>query len=313
MDAPYHAGHAAVAGRGGARRAASAGLSADHRPVRSRRDRRRHDWRELADVGRGNGVADPPSSQYADDANLRARQRLWEHQEPAFDVVSWAIELAGVTSGMRVLDLGCGNGRYLRSMAALGVNTIGVDVSLGMLASCLAGHLVAADAVELPFPKATFDTVLAPHMLYHVSDRSAAARELRRVLRRGGMCVAVTNGVGHLASLRDLVEKAVRPVAPGWQWADPLARAFSLENGVEQLSLAFDDVRCLRPSAPARAVVTDAGVAADYVASVADLYGPQIPLAWDRVVEGVREHVSRHIAADGQFVIEGDVGALVCR
>lgn len=253
-----------------------------------------------------------PSSQYADDANLRARQRLWEHQEPAFDVVSWATELAGVTRGMQVLDLGCGNGRYLKSMAALGAIAVGVDVSLGILASCPAGCLVAADAVELPFPIATFDTVLAPHMLYHVNDRIAAARELRRVLRPGGTCVAVTNGAGHLASLRDLVEKAVRPVAAEWQWADPLARAFSLENGVEQLSVAFEDVRCLRPAAPGRAVVTDADVAADYVASVADLYGPQAPLAWGRVVEAVREQVSRHIATHGKFVIEGDVGAIVC-
>ncbi len=254
-----------------------------------------------------------PSSQYADDTNLRARQRIWEHQEPAFDVVSWAIELAGVTSGMRVLDLGCGNGRYLMSMAALGATPIGVDVSAGMLASCPAGALVAADAVELPFPEAIFDTVLAPHMLYHVSDRISAAREVRRVLRPGGTCVAVTNGAGHLASLRDLVEKAVRPVAADWQWADPLARAFSLENGVEQLSVAFDDVRCLRPTDPGRAVVTDADVAAEYVASVGDLYGPHASLAWGRVVEAVREQVSRRIAARGKFVIEGDVGALVCR
>jgi hypothetical protein len=86
-----------------------------------------------------------------------------------------------------------------------------------------------------------------------------------------------------------------------------------LENGAEQLSGAFDDVRYLRPTTPGRAVVTDADVAAEYVASVADLHGPQAPLAWDRVVEAVREDVHRHIAAHGTFVIEGDVGALVCR
>jgi hypothetical protein len=86
-----------------------------------------------------------------------------------------------------------------------------------------------------------------------------------------------------------------------------------LENGVEQLSVAFDDVRCLRPTDPGRAVVTDADVAAEYVASVGDLYGPHASLAWGRVVEAVREQVSRRIAARGKFVIEGDVGALVCR
>ncbi len=34
-----------------------------------------------------------------DDRNLRARQRLWEHQQPPFDVVGWAIDIAGVNAG----------------------------------------------------------------------------------------------------------------------------------------------------------------------------------------------------------------------
>jgi hypothetical protein len=68
-----------------------------------------------------------PASQYATDRNLRARQGLWERQEPAFDVVSWALELADVTRGVRV------NGRYLTAMRSLGVEAVGCDLSIGML------------------------------------------------------------------------------------------------------------------------------------------------------------------------------------
>jgi hypothetical protein len=48
-----------------------------------------------------------PPGQYADDRNLRARQRFWQHQEPYFDDVGWVLGLAGLSPGMRVLDAGC--------------------------------------------------------------------------------------------------------------------------------------------------------------------------------------------------------------
>ena len=251
-----------------------------------------------------------PPGQYATDRNLRARQRLWERQELAFDVVAWTLELAEVAAGASVLDVGCGNGRYLDAMAAAGVEAVGCDLSTGMLRSAAAHRVVAADAMALPFPSGRFDVVLAPHMLYHVPDRRAAAREFRRVLAPGGRCVVVANGAGHLASLRAAVEAAVNQ--PGWKWADQLVAAFSLENGRDQLADAFDEVACVRPLSPGRAVVTDAEVIAGYVASVADHYGQDLPGGWDRVVNAVRAEASQVIEAHGSFVVEGDVGAFVC-
>jgi SAM-dependent methyltransferase len=202
---------------------------------------------------------------------------------------------------------------HLRALADLGAEPVGVDVSAGTLASAPRFDRVAADAVRLPFPAACFDTVMAPHMLYHVGDRVTAARELRRVLRPGGTCVAVTNGAGHLASLRVLVEDALGSASPGWRWTDPLGKAFSLENGTDPLAVAFDRVACERPASPGRAVVTDADVVAGYLASMADLYGPQTPLPWEQVVEAVTERVGQQIATDGRFVVQGDVGAIVAR
>ena len=59
-----------------------------------------------------------PPSQYATESNLRARQRLWEQQRPKFDIVGWVLEVAGLgpTTHQRVLDVGCGNGMYLREL-----------------------------------------------------------------------------------------------------------------------------------------------------------------------------------------------------
>jgi hypothetical protein len=57
------------------------------------------------------------AGQYADDRNLRARQRFWGYQSPFFDTVGWVLDLAGLSPGLRVLDAGCGNGVYLRALA----------------------------------------------------------------------------------------------------------------------------------------------------------------------------------------------------
>jgi SAM-dependent methyltransferase len=253
-----------------------------------------------------------PPAQYADDRNLRARQRLWLHQDPPFDLVSWVLDLAGLAPGSRVLDVGCGNGRYLRAMRVRQILAAGCDLSLGMLRSAAHPVLLNADVTALPVTDGSFDVVLAPHMLYHVPDRDAAARELRRVLAGRGACIAVANGARHLRSLRHLIRQAIGEGTAGDQPA-PAVAAFSLENGAAQLGVAFESVTCVRPDGVAPVVIRDAAVAADYVASAAGFHQGQVARPWQDVVEDVRRAVQAAIDADGAFVTAGDTGAFVCR
>ena len=254
-----------------------------------------------------------PPGQYADDRNLRARQRLWRGQVPSFDVAAWVLDLAGLSAGTRVLDAGCGNGVYLRALRARRTRAVGCDRSPGMLRAAAFPALVNADVVALPVRDASFDIVLAPHMLYHVPDRAQAIRELRRVLVPGGRLVAVTNGAQHLRSLRDLIERAVRVGVADWRMGAPTGSAFTLDNAAGQLGVVFAEVTCVRPSGTGPVVIKDAAVAADYVSSLADHYQPQVARPWTGVAEDVRGQVQAVIDFAGEFRTAGDLAAFVCR
>lgn len=251
-------------------------------------------------------------SHYSDDAKLRARQRLWASQSPPFDLVGWTLDLVVLNDATRVLDLGCGNGAYLRRLREAGVPAVGCDLSFGILPISEHAELVNADAMTLPFRRASFDVGLAPHMLYHVPDLPRALREIRRVLRIGGTLVAVTNGRNHIRSLTRLIEESVGETTPGWEMRSPATHGFSLENGHQDLGVAFSMVACLRPDNPPAVALTDAGIAADYVASMGDGYEHEVNCSWDEVVEHVRRAVQEAIDSSGSFVVAGDPGAFVC-
>ncbi|HEY1617163.1 MAG TPA: class I SAM-dependent methyltransferase, partial [Streptosporangiaceae bacterium] len=187
----------------------------------------------------------------------------------------------------------------------------GLDLSLGMLRSASHPELVNADVTALPFRDGWADVIVAPHMLYHVPDRAAAAGEFRRVLAPGGVLIAVTNGEGHLRELREVAQRVVGQ--PGWRMRSPATESFRLENGADQLAVAFGSVRRVLPRDAAPVVITDPAVAADYVASMGDVYAPEVGMPWPDVVAGVRVAVGEIIAARGSFTVVGHSGAFVCR
>ena len=75
--------------------------------------------------------------QYGDDRNLAARQSIYSYQRPWIDVDGESLDLAGLHGDEAVLDVGCGNGRYLATLQARDHRGLacGVDLSFGMLES----------------------------------------------------------------------------------------------------------------------------------------------------------------------------------
>ena len=92
----------------------------------------------------------------------------------------------------RILDLGPGSGVNMPVLSPRGRVTV-VDVSGYSLDACRAAGaelVVQADATAPPFADQSFDATTALDVLEHLGDDRAALRELRRVLKPGGVLMA---------------------------------------------------------------------------------------------------------------------------
>ncbi len=115
----------------------------------------------------------------------------WQFHRDAF------LELLPAPSG-RTLDLGCGEGRLARDLAALGHAVVGADASPTLIAAAQEAarelELHVADAAALPFADASFGLVVAFMSLQDVDDLAGAVREAARVLTPGGrICLAIVH------------------------------------------------------------------------------------------------------------------------
>lgn len=132
----------------------------------------------------------------AHDAEVAARfdaaRGRFKPTVPADDVRLLAVLAAiGPIAGRRVLDLGCGKGRFASRLKAAGAEVIGVDLSAAMLADAAGIDRARASSRRLPFADASFDAVVAVEVLEHVGAIGATLAEARRVLRPGGTLAIV--------------------------------------------------------------------------------------------------------------------------
>lgn len=134
--------------------------------------------------------------------NRMSQTYLREVDKRFVPVIEHVIRRADLKPGQRILDLGTGTGAVAIRSALLivpGGEVVGIDISPQMLG--VARQRVAelglsnvrfreGRAEAIPADDGEFDVLLASLSLMYAIDRAAAAREIARVLRRGGRFVA---------------------------------------------------------------------------------------------------------------------------
>ena len=254
---------------------------------------------------------DELKAQYADPANLNARQAIYRFARDAGTPwMRWLLDQMNLPADARVLEIGCGDGQLWlqnRDRLAVGWRVVLGDMSSGMIGKAR-GNLrgdqfqyTQLDAELLPFVDGHFDAVIANHVLYHVNDRPRAFAEIRRVLRPGGRLFAATNSDDHLGHMKELIARFLDA-------SEAAADApFSLETGGAQLSMSFKSIDVRRVSGELH--IDDPEVVAGYVMSIE--HAPQ-RITGERLAElhrVVREEIDRK----GAFVVATAAGLFIAR
>jgi SAM-dependent methyltransferase len=182
---------------------------------------------------------------------------FWELNLPAF------LPLLPPPSG-RCLDLGCGEGRVGRALAARGFDVTGIDGSATLAraaATAAEGHrgmVGVADAAALPFGDQTFDLVVAFMSFQDVEDLGQTVTEVARVLRDGGTLCAATV---HPFFSSGLLAPPDRSNTHGWRESYYATRTYAETVKHDGLAVTLHSIH--RPLEAHTEAVIDAGLVLD--------------------------------------------------
>lgn len=129
-------------------------------------------------------------------------------------------DFARITPGLRVLDVGCGSGALAGELVQRvgAAHVTGIEPSKPFFEACRARFPEAefrhGAAEQLPWNDGAFDAALAQLVLSFVSDADRVAREMRRVVREGGVVAACMWREGAAMQMTDLFWEAASTIEP---------------------------------------------------------------------------------------------------
>ena len=138
----------------------------------------------------------------------RAREKIWEEMRFLFDDY--------LIPGEKVLDLGCGNGRFYQAMKDKKVDYFGVDSSEKLIEIAKNKHpgvrFQVADALNLPFPNNYFDKVYSIAVLQHIPSqefRLQFLKEIKRVLKPKRLLILTVWNLWRKPYIKILIKNAL--------------------------------------------------------------------------------------------------------
>jgi len=131
------------------------------------------------------------------DSLFRTRRRFDQFQDSIYRRMA-RLAREGAT-GTQALDLGCGSGSQAVCLADEGFHVVAADLSIEGVRVAAAtvqqggrtASLMNADAEHIPLRDASVDACTCGLLLHHFNDLGAVAEELRRIVKPGGVVVAL--------------------------------------------------------------------------------------------------------------------------
>jgi len=156
-------------------------------------------WTRLAkDFGESDltgfaAVLHPGTPGWFNKAIDRLQSRTW----------SQTLNYCSLSQGARVLDVGCGTGRWVRRLEEHGLSVVGIDQSSEMLSLArkrgTLSPMASCEVQNLPFRDESFECVSAVTVIQHIppQEQVRALSEMVRVLRPGGYLFLIELIRGH--------------------------------------------------------------------------------------------------------------------
>lgn len=209
------------------------------------------DWNRMRELIHLTGMENSLKAQYRNSTNISARirlHRLFSSNKQGW--FPWIYEQCQITEGMKILELGCGNGRlWIENKAKLPADCeiILSDISEGMIRDVRREQslqddrfsFAAFDSHAIPYEDASFDLVIANHVLFYCKDVDRVCSEVGRVLKPGGRFVCGTYGVAHMQEVSRLVTQFDDRITLS---GENLYEHFGKENGAQALAPYFAEV-----------------------------------------------------------------------
>jgi phosphatidylethanolamine/phosphatidyl-N-methylethanolamine N-methyltransferase len=201
-------------------------------------------------------VSDAIRAQMTEDLDRVTLEKAYARWAPIYDLVFGAIYDQGRRAaiaaaeriGGRILEVGVGTGITL-PLYSPKIRVVGIDLSEPMLRKARqrvaelplpnVERLEVMDAERLSFPDASFDVVVANHVISTVPHPQAALDECARMLRPGGELIVVSR-VGADRGLRHVVEQLLQPIVRrlGWRTEFPWRQFARWAEGRRDIRLA---------------------------------------------------------------------------
>lgn len=246
------------------------------------------DWNQMLNLMHLTSKTQSLSAQYKNATNIAARIQL--HRDYSVNRQGWfpwLFKNLHLQSGMKVLEVGSGNGSlWSQNLDKVPTNLSIVvsDISAGMVTDAqeeIGNHpefkYQVIDAQKIPYPNNSFDLVIANHMLFYCGEIDKAISEIKRVLKPGGRLVASTYSEQHMHEITDLVQNFDSDIVLA---STNLYEHFGLDNGSEILKQYFNDISCQHYD---DAIEVDE--AAPLISYILSCHGNQNSILFDRYSE----------------------------